>query len=143
MSLRRILLAGIAVAMAGCSGNEVSQETAVNNVGTNAEASKKRPTYCFFKDAETKGWAAKRDGSGNVMVSGKAHVKDARYKAVISEHGISGDRATLWLTINENGGYAAPENWWDVSTTLPDSSSVTEITLLCGKKAVAKLSLAK
>ena len=44
-------------------------------------AQKPRPAYCFFKDGETKGWKARVDKDGNVVVSGKAYRQDSRYKA--------------------------------------------------------------
>ena len=142
MGLRSILLAGVTVALAGCGENEAGQEIATR-AATNTVVAKKHPTYCFFKDAETKGWRASRDRAGNVVVAGKAHVKDARYKAVISETEISGSVATLWLTISQNGGYAAPENWWDIATTMPASTAVDAVKVQCGKKVVAELSLRK
>ena len=140
MNRTRLWLGGIALAVTGCSQSGGSEQAADINAATNTASAKKHPTYCFFKDAETKAWKAKRDDSGNAVVTGKAHVKDARYKAVISEHEIAGQKATLWLTITDNPGYAAPENWWDVSTVIPSSSAVTAITVQCGKKVVAELS---
>lgn len=143
MKLAPSALAGMAIALAGCSGGDGTAQPTANDSAQTKLAEKKHPTYCFFKDAETKGWQAARDGSGNVVLTGKAHVKDARYKAVINESEISGGHVTAWLTISQNDGYAAAENWWDVSSTIPDSAASSAVRLQCGKKVVADLTIPK
>lgn len=143
MRLKPVVLLAAMILAAGCNGKDAGEPAAGNRAESNAATEKKHPTYCFFKDAETKGWRATRDRSGDVVVTGKAHVKDARYKALIGNSEISGDQAILWLTIGENGGYAAPEDWWDVATTIPNSSGTAAVSLQCGKKIVAELSVPK
>src|SRR5436305_7915753 len=108
-----LLLAGAVAALAGCNQGG---ENAAGNVATNAAAAKpKHPTYCFFKDSDTKGWAASRDAAGNISVKGKGHLDDDRYAAELSQPEISGASASLWLTMGPNtAAYGAPENWWDV-----------------------------
>ena len=137
-----ITLSAALLMLAGCS-EPAAEQPGANEAAANAAAPKRHPTYCFFKDAETKGWRASRDAAGNVAVTGKAHVKDARYQARFSDSDteIDGPNATLWLTIVENRGYAAPDNWWDVSFAIPDSAAVTAVTLRCGKKTIADLSV--
>ena len=128
--------------LAGCS-QPATEQAGANDAAANTAVAKPHPTYCFFKDAETKGWRASRDAAGNVAITGKAHVKDARYQAGFSETDteVDGANATLWLAISENQGYAAPDNWWDVSFAIPDSAAVTAVTLQCGKKTIADLSV--
>ena len=131
-----------AATLAGCNqaGDAPAGDNGAANAAANtAAAEKKRPAYCFFKDAETKGWAAKRDAGGNVVVTGKAYRSDARYKAELGEAEIEGTTARLRPTITTNTGYAAPENWWDVSKTIPNSTGVTSVVVECGKKTLATL----
>ena len=107
-----------------------------------APEAKKKPAYCFFKDEELKGWTANRDKDGNIAVKGKAHVKDPRYKAVLGPPTVNGTSAELAPTITTNDtGYAAVEDWWDLSTTIPNSTSVTAVTIRCGEKAEAQLTV--
>jgi hypothetical protein len=101
---------------------------------------KKKPAYCFFKDPETKDWAASRDKDGNIIVKGKAYRSDSRYQAVLQNPVVTGTSAEISPTIIQNGtGYGAPDNWWDVRSTIPNSAGVTTVTVRCGAKAVATL----
>ncbi|HEX5258244.1 MAG TPA: hypothetical protein VFW35_05620 [Sphingomicrobium sp.] len=136
---KSIVIAG-AAAVASCGQ---SSETASNNAAGNATAAEApKPAYCFFKDSETKGWTAKVDKSGNVVVSGKAYREDSRYKALLSPATVSGSRAEVAPTIGPNDtGFAAPENWWSVSETIPNSQSVTAVTVKCGDETLASLSV--
>ena len=143
MNARALLLAGAVAALAGC--NQAGDNNATGNVATNAAASApKHPTYCFFKDADTKGWSAARDAAGDVTVKGKALLEDTRYMATLAQPEISGTKASLWLTMGSNtNAYGAPGNWWDVTATIPGSSGVDAVTILCGTKTVAQLKVAK
>jgi len=139
-----LLFAAAALALAGC--NEPAQDNSAANAAANAAAApaKKRPTYCFFKDAETKGWAASRDAKGNLVVKGQAYRSDSRYKAEFVEQEVSAAGAALWVAVVQNTtGYGAPENWWEVTATIPDSSAVESVTVMCGKKTLAQLTVAK
>jgi hypothetical protein len=142
MNTRTLLLAGAVAALAGCNQ---AGENAAANVGSNAAASApKHPTYCFFKDSDTKGWSASRDAAGNVTVKGKALLEDTRYMAALGQPEISGTKASLWLTMGSNtNAYGAPGNWWDATATIPDSSGVDAVTIMCGTKTVAQLKVAK
>ena len=102
-----ILVLGGTLGLAAC-GQQAEEPTA--NVQTNA-AGPKRPSYCFFKDAETEKWSASRDAQGNVVVKGRAFRSDPRYKAEFGPAEVSGDAATISPTIVENRGYASPDNW--------------------------------
>jgi len=104
-----------------------------------AAANPKHAGYCFFKDADTKGWSAKRDASGNVKIKGKAHLDDSRYRGDLGPPEIAGTAATLSLTMGENRSYAAPDNWWDVTATIPNSAAITSVTVDCGAKTLADL----
>ena len=137
---RSIVIAGAATALASCGQ---SSETASNNAAANAAAAEApKPAYCFFKDSETKGWTAKLDKSGNVVVSGKAYREDSRYKALLSPATVSGSTAEVAPTIAPNDtGFGAPENWWSVSETIPNSQTVTAVTVKCGDETLASLSV--
>ncbi|MFL6828992.1 MAG: hypothetical protein ACJ8D5_00040 [Sphingomicrobium sp.] len=134
--------AAAAAMLAGCGqGSDDQAATAPANQAASA-ASKPRPAYCFFKDAETKGWSASTDAQGNVVVKGKAYRSDPRYQAGLSEPEVSGAHAVVRPTINPNStGYAAPGNWWDVSATIPNSAAVNAVTVECGRKTLAELTV--
>jgi hypothetical protein len=136
-----MFLLGAAAGLAGCgqpSGNAAANDSAA----ANAAAEKPRPAYCFFKKEETKGWAAKVDKDGNVVVSGKAYRSDGRYKAELQPATVSGTTAEVSPTITVNDtGYAAPENWWDVSKTIPNSQAVTSVDVKCGADTIATLTV--
>ncbi|HEX6741790.1 MAG TPA: hypothetical protein VF079_08370 [Sphingomicrobium sp.] len=139
---RSILVAGALMAVAGC--NESTEPPAANSAANAAAPAKKHPTYCFFKTADTKGWAASRGADGNVAVKGQAHLPDRRYMAALGDAEVEGDKATLWLTMAPNTtGSGAPGDVWDAAATIPASGAVDQVTVLCGKKTVAELSLKK
>lgn len=139
--LRSIILLGAAAVIAGC--NQAAQEPARNVAANSAVATVKHPTFCFFKDEETKDWKASADAKG-VTVSGKAHVKDGRYKAVLGDPEIAGTQASAWLTIGTNDtGYSADEDWWDLSAKIPPGTAVESVSVMCGKKTIAQLALKK
>ena len=122
--------------------NQATNNTAIANTATStAKPAKKRPAYCFFKDAETSNWSASRDREGNIVVKGRAYRSDPRYKAELAPAEITGTIATISPTISQNGGYASPGNWWDVSSTIPDSRAVQTVKVQCGAKTIAELGL--
>ena len=136
---KHIMLLGISAALAGCG--QSADNGAANNVAANSAAAEKpKPAYCFFKDAETKGWAAKADKAGNVVVTGKAFREDPRYKALLSPATVNGTSAEVAPTIGPNDtGFAALENWWTLSETIPNSQAVETVTVKCGDETVATL----
>jgi hypothetical protein len=137
---KRLFLSCAAAVLASC--NQGSNDAATNDAAANTAAAKpKHGSYCFFKDAEAKGWKASLDASGNVTVAGKMHVKDARYKAALGEPEVTGTSAELWPSLAVNTGYASPDNWWDVSFTIPNSVAVTNVTVRCGRKTMAELTV--
>ena len=124
------------------SANQAANNAAIANTATPAaKPAKKRPAYCFFKDAETSNWSASRDGQGNIVVKGRAYRSDPRYKAELGEAEVAGTTATISPTISQNGGYASPGNWWDVSATIPNSRAVHTVKVQCGAKTIADLGL--
>ena len=134
---KSIILLGSAAALAGCGQ---SSDNASNSAANTAAAEKPRPAYCFFKDAETKDWAAKLDKSGNVTVTGKAYRQDSRYKALLSPPTISGNSAEVAPTIGPNDtGFGAPGDWWSLSETIPNSQAVDTVTVKCGDETLASL----
>ena len=137
---KSMFLLGAAAGLSACGqpGDDAANLAAANAA---AAAKKAKPAYCFFKDAETKDWAATRDRQGNVVVKGKAYRSDPRYKAQLGPAKIAGDTATLSPTIVLNDGYAAPDNWWDVSAAIPDSAGVRTVIVQCGKKRFAELAV--
>jgi hypothetical protein len=140
MSARLLLLTGAVAVLAGCNQ---SGETNANQAATSANSAAstvKHPTYCFFKDADTKGWSTSRDSQGSVTVTGKAHVDDSRYAAQLGQSEIAGSSANVWLTMGPNSGaYGAPDNWWDVTASIAGSAAVETVKVMCGKKTVAEL----
>jgi hypothetical protein len=140
---RSILMLAALSGLAGC-GQSADQPAADTAAANTAAPAKKHPTYCFFKNADTKGWAASRGADGNVAVKGQAHLADRRYMAALGDAEIEGAKATLWLTMGPNTtGMGAQGDWWDVGATVPASGAVEKVTVLCGKKSVAELSLKK
>lgn len=129
-------------ALAGC-GQQSGNNTATNEGANTAAAEKpKHPTYCFYKDANTKGWTTSTDKSGNVTLKGKAYLQDPGYKGDLVQGEAEGDKATIWLAMAPNDtGFARPDGWWDVSATIPGSTAVTSVTVMCGKKTVATLTV--
>ena len=139
---KSIILLGAAAGLAGCGQ---SSENAANNAAANSAAAEKpKPAYCFFKDDETKGWAVKVDKDGNVVLSGKVYRSDSRYKAVLQPATVNGTTAEVSPTITVNDtGFAAPEDWWDVSQTIPNSGAVTTVNVTCGKNTAASLTVSR
>ena len=138
---KSILVLGVTAVLAGCGqGSGDTQASNQANIAAAAPA-KKHPTYCFFPDpSDNKGWAAKVDKDGNVNVSGKAHYEDRRYMARLSQSDVSGTTASVWLTATTNTtGTGAVDNWWGVVTIIPESGSVTEVKVMCGKHVFADL----
>jgi hypothetical protein len=132
------MLSGVA-ALTACnsSGDEAANQAAAKTV---AAAKKRRPAYCFFTDSETKGWALSRDRNGNIVVKGKAYREDSRYKAVLNPATVSGIAAEIAPTIVVNDtGFAAPDNWWDLKATIPNSGAIDAVTVRCGSRTIAKL----
>ena len=133
---RFMMIAGAAALLASCgqSGDNANQAAAT------APKPKKKPAYCFFKDPETKGWAASRDKDGNIVVKGKAYRSDSRYQAVLQNPTVFGASAEISPTIVQNDtGFGAEDNWWDVKATVPNSAAVDTVTVRCGAKAFAEL----
>jgi hypothetical protein len=138
-----MILAGAAVVLSGCG--QSNDNEAANQAAANAAQpkKKKKAAYCFFKDSETKGWAASRTKDGNIVVKGKAYREDSRYKAVLGEPEVTGTTAEIAPTIVQNDtGYAAPENWWEMTATIPNSTAVDTVEVKCGDQAVAELKVA-
>jgi len=135
---KTLFLIGTAAGLAACgqSADNSAGNTAVNT----AVAEKPKPAYCFFKDSETKGWAAKRGKDGNISLTGKVYREDSRYKAVLNPATVSGTTAEIAPTITVNDtAYGAPDNWWDVKATIPNSAGVDTVNVTCGAKTVAEL----
>ena len=138
---KSMTLLAAAAGLAACGPS--SHDAAANNAAANAAGAKTaKPAYCFFKEPETKDWVAKVDKDGNVVVSGKAYRSDPRYKALLSPATVSGTTAEVAPTITVNDtGFAAPENWWDVTQTIPNSQAVATVVVKCGERAVASLTV--
>jgi len=129
-----IILFGVVLCLAGC--DQPAEQAAANT----AAAEKPKPKYCFFKDNETKVWSASRGKDGNIVVKGKAYRSDPRYQAQLGQPEVSGTTATIAPGIVQNAtGFGAPENWWDVSATIPNSAAVDTVKVECGTKTLAEL----
>ena len=136
-----LVLIGAAFALVGC-GRSSNDATANEAQANAAQPKKKKPAHCFFKEAETKDWTTSRDRDGNITVKGKAYRSDPRYKALFQPAVITGTSAELSPTITTNDtGYAAPENWWDVKTTIPNSAAIQTVTVTCGARTLAQFSV--
>jgi putative lipoprotein len=141
MRTSRILIAAGAASLAACgqSGDDSAGNAAANVA---AAPNPEKAPYCFFKDAETKGWKASVGKDGNVVVSGKAYRSDSRYIAEIGKIDVAGTTATVRPTVNPNTtGFGATDNWWDVTKTIPGSSAVKTVLVKCGDKTVATLAV--
>lgn len=133
---RFILLAGAAAILASCGRSSDS----ANRSAASTPKPKKKVPYCFFKDTETKDWAASRDKDGNIVVKGKAYRSDSRYQAVLQSPVVTGSSAEIGPTIIQNTtGFGALDNWWDVKATIPASAAVETVTVRCGAKVFAEL----
>jgi hypothetical protein len=138
MRTSTVVLLGL-VGLAGCN-QSASDRNAAANAASNAAAEKPRNAYCFFKDEETKEWSAARSDDGNIAVKGKAFRQDSRYKAMLGEPEVEGTTARISPTIAQNDtGYGAPDNWWELSATIPNSAAVTRVRVECGAKLLADL----
>ena len=138
--MRKSTILLTAAAALGACGQSGDNAAATNNAANAAAAEKPKPAYCFFKDSETKAWAAKRGKDGNIVVTGKAYREDSRYKALLGPAKVSGTTAEIAPTITVNDtAYGAPDNWWDVKATIPNSSAVDTVDVTCGAKTVAEL----
>jgi len=136
MNLRFLCLASAAL-LGGCGQ---SDDGASNQAAANTAQPKKKAAYCFFKDKETKGWAASREKDGNIKVKGKAYRSDSRYQAVLGPPEVSGTTASIAPTITQNmTAYGAEDNWWDVAATIPGSAAVDTVTVTCGARTLAEL----
>jgi len=140
MRTSMLLIAATGAGLAACGQ---STDDSANEAATNVAAPKpEKAPYCFFKDAETKGWKASVAKDGNVVVSGKAYRSDSRYIAEIGKIDVAGTTATVRPTINPNTtGFGATDNWWDVTKTIPGSAAVETVTVKCGDKTVATLAV--
>jgi hypothetical protein len=135
----QVFVLAASASLAAC--NQPTSDNAAATANAVAPA-KKHPTYCFFKDAATKAWTASVDASGNVTVKGKAHLDDRRYSGDLSDSEVAGDTASAWVTMAPNTtGVGAEDDWWDVSVTIPGSTAVKSVTVLCGTKTVAELTV--
>ena len=140
--MRKFMILACAAASLGACGQS-SDNQAANEAAANAAQPKKKVPYCFFKDSETKDWKASRGKDGNIIVSGKAYREDSRYRAVLGEPVVNGTTAEIAPTLQQNDtGYGAPENWWDMTATIPNSASVDTVDVKCGDKTVAELKVA-
>jgi hypothetical protein len=139
---KSLLVIGVAAVLAGCGqpdGNQAADQAAANSV----QPAKKKAAYCFFKDSETKGWTASRGKDGNITVKGKAYREDSRYKAALGEPVVTGTTAEIAPSIVQNDtGYAAPDNWWDVTATIPNSAALDTVDVMCGGSTLAELKVA-
>lgn len=138
---KSIILFGASLSLAACN-QSADNAGGMNGAANGAAAQAPKPAYCFFKDSETKDWKVKVDKSGNVVVSGKAYREDSRYKALLSPAKVSGAKAEVApsITVNDTG-FAAPENWWAVTETIPNSQTVTTVSVECGRKTLATLAV--
>lgn len=126
-----------AMLVAACS-DQPGEQAASNQAA--APEPVKAP-HCFFKDSETKDWAARVQG-GQAVVTGRAFRSDARYKAVLLEPEIEGTVAVVRPSIATNDtGFASEGNWWDVTASIP-AAGLDKVEVRCGKKVVASLALA-
>jgi hypothetical protein len=138
--MRKSTILLTAAAALGACGQSGDNAAATNNAANAAAAEKPKPAYCFFKDSETKAWATKRGKDGNIVVTGKAYREDSRYKALLGTAKVSGTTAEIAPTITVNDtAYGAPDNWWDVKATIPNSASVDTVHVTCGAKTIADL----
>lgn len=75
-----------------------------------------------------------------MTVKGRGYVADGRYMAGLKPAEIEGSTASMQLAMPQNDtGYSKTDGWWDVISTIPASSSVDTIRVLCGAKTVATL----
>jgi hypothetical protein len=141
--MRKFIIILGAAGLAAC-GQSSNQAAANSEAANSAAPAKPKPAFCFFKNSETKEWEGTLDKDGNVVVTGKAYREDPRYKAVLSPATVSGTSAEVAPTIAQNDtGYAAPENWWSVTETIPNSQAVDTVTVKCGDATFAVIKLVR
>ena len=134
--MRIVLIASAAAMLLGCGKSDKTANEAA------AEPVKKKVAHCFFKDSETKGWAASRGKDGNIKVKGKAYRSDSRYQAVLGPPEVAGTMVSIAPTITQNmTGFGAEDDWWEVTATVPNSAAVDTVTVTCGPKTLATLSV--
>lgn len=134
--MRHLVIILMITGLLGCGPSGDKQAT---NQPAAAGPSERTP-YCFFKEAEAKGWSAAPDSQGNVVVKGKLYREDPRYKAILEKPKIEGTTAEIWPNIAQNDtGYAADDNWWNVTLTIPGSTAVTRVDVRCGAKTFASI----
>jgi len=132
--MRIVLIASAAAMLLGCGKSDKTANEAA------AEPVKKKVAHCFFKDSETKGWAASRGKDGNIKVKGKAYRSDSRYQAVLGPPEVAGTMVSIAPTITQNmTGFGAEDDWWEVTATIPNSAAVDTVTVNCGAKTLATL----
>src|SRR4051794_35287473 len=125
-----LVVMSLAALLAGCT--QANDNGGSNEAAAKAAQPKKKAGYCFFKDSETKGWTASRGKDGNIIVEGKAYRSDPRYQALLGPVSVNGTSAELSPTIQQNAtGYAAPDNWWDLTATVPNSAAIDKVTVSC------------
>jgi hypothetical protein len=135
--MRTTLIAGLAALLAGCGQ---ADNTSATQAAAKPEQPEKKPAHCFFKDSETKGWAASRGKSGNISVKGKAYRSDSRYQAVLGPPEISGTTLTIWPTIVQNGtGFGAADDWWKIDSEIPGSAAVDTVKITCGAQTITEI----
>ena len=135
--MRLVLSLGLALLAAGCS-----EQPAENGTANQAAAAPEKVPHCFFKDSETKEWAAKAEGE-QVVVTGRVFRADARYKAILLEPKVEGAVAVVRPSMTTNDtGFAADGNWWDVEARIP-AAGLEKVEVRCGKKVVASLDLSR
>jgi hypothetical protein len=133
--MRHFVIVFAAAGLAACG--QSGENPAANQT---VAAPKEKTPYCFFKDEEAKGWSASADQDGNAVVKGKLYREDPRYKAILDKPKVEGTVAEVWPTVAQNDtGFAAPDNWWDVKFTIPGSAAVTKVNVRCGAKTFASL----
>src|SRR5262249_2628244 len=92
--MKLLIWISAAAFLAACNQSaDAGNATANANANSVAAAKPKHPTYCFYKDANTKGWAAATDKSGNVTIKGKAYLEDSGYRGDLSQPEVQGDKA--------------------------------------------------
>ena len=132
----------IAATLALVACGQPADDAATNQAANQEQPKKKKVAYCFFKDAEMKGWSAARGKDGNITVKGKAFRSDSRYQAVFKPAEITGTAAEISPTIQNNTtGYGAVDNWWDIKATIPDSATIETVKVICGPKTLAEFQL--
>lgn len=140
--MRIVAIACVTALLAACGQGGDSMGATSNADASTPKPKKKRPPYCFFKDPETKKWAAKRSKDGNIVVTGRAYRSDGRYQAVLLPPVISGTAATISPTITPNmTGYSTADDWWSVNATIPNSAAIETVTVTCGEKVLAEFKL--